>query len=134
MDKNVEVIDRYTIQLCKDNPDKLFIFGDNLIKQGCGGQAIIRNCSNTFGISTKRLPSMTEDSFFSDQFDEYEAVKQAIENLLIHIFCSERKITYVFPSAGLGTGLAQMNIRSPKLFKYMNEQLNKHFGVDYEYG
>ena len=37
-----------------------------------------------------------------------------------------------FINLTIGTGLAQMNTKSPKLFKYMNEQLNKHFGVDYE--
>lgn len=39
---------------------------------------------------------------------------------------------FVFPKNGLGTGLAKMDVKSPKLFKYMNKQLNKHFGVNYE--
>ena len=71
------------------------------------------------------------DSFFNDEFDEYEAVKSAIEKLIV-LKHSRREITFVFPTDGLGTGLAQMKTKSPKLFKYMNEQLNKHFGVGYE--
>ena len=127
----VELQKHFSVEDCNNNPDKIYVFGDNLIHKGKGGQAIIRDCRNTYGIPTKRLPSMDEDSFFNDDFDEYEAVKSAIEKLII-LKHSRKDTTFVFPEDGLGTGLAQMNIKSPKLFKYMNEQLNKHFGVDYE--
>ena len=122
---------RFSIKDCSNHLDRVFIFGDNLIQKGKGGQAIIRDCHNAYGIPTKRLPSMDSDSFFNDEFDEYEAVKSAIEKLVV-IKHSRREITFVFPTDGLGTGLAQMKTKSPKLFKYMNEQLNKHFGVGYE--
>lgn len=122
---------RFSIEDCSNYPDRVFIFGDNLIHKGKGGQAIIRDCHNAYGIPTKRLPSMDSDSFFNDEFDEYEAVKSAIEKLIV-LKHSRREITFVFPTDGLGTGLAQMKTKSPKLFKYMNEQLNKHFGVGYE--
>ena len=122
---------RFSIEDCSNHPDRVFIFGDNLIQKGKGGQAIIRDCHNAYGIPTKRLPSMDSDSFFNDEFDEYEAVKSAIEKLIV-LKHSRREITFVFPTDGLGTGLAQMKTKSPKLFKYMNEQLNKHFGVGYE--
>ena len=122
---------RFSIEDCSNHSDRVFIFGDNLIHKGKGGQAIIRDCHNAYGIPTKRLPSMDSDSFFNDEFDEYEAVKSAIEKLIV-LKHSRREITFVFPTDGLGTGLAQMKTKSPKLFKYMNEQLNKHFGVGYE--
>ena len=120
----------FSIEDCSNHPEDIYIFGDNLIGRGYGGQAIIRNCHNTFGIPTKRLPSHSEDAYFSDQFDEYEAVKERIEKLLALKF-SKADITFVFPEDGLGTGLSKMNIKSPQLFKYMNEQLNKYFSVGY---
>ena len=121
----------FSIEDCSNHPEDIYIFGDNLYGIGKGGQAIIRDCSNAFGIPTKRAPSMNSNAFFSDQFDEYEAVKSAIEKLTVRKY-SRKKVTFVFPTDGLGTGLAQMKTKSPKLFKYMNEQLNKHFGVGYE--
>ena len=131
MKDRVEIQKIFSIEDCNNNPNKIYIFGDNLCGIGKGGQAIIRDCSNAFGIPTKRAPSMNNNAFFSDQFDEYEAVKAKIEKL-ITLDRYKTDITFVFPTAGLGTGLAQMKTKSPKLFKYMNEQLNKHFGVDYE--
>ena len=71
---------------------------------------------------------MYGNSFFSDQFGEYEAIKAKIEKLIILNHC-KTDITFVFPVAGLGTGLAKMNRTSPKLFKYMNKMLYKFFGV-----
>lgn len=38
---------------------------------------------------------------------------------------------FVFPKDGLGTGRAEMNIQSPKLFKYMNKLFNAYFGLNY---
>ena len=131
MKNKVEIQKFFSVKDCNHNPNKIYIFGDNLCGIGKGGQAIIRDCSNAYGIPTKRLPSMNSDSFFSDEFDEYEATKSAIEKLVV-MKHSRKEVTFVFPTGGLGTGLAQMKTKSPKLFKYMNEQLNKHFGVGYE--
>ena len=105
----IELQKHFSVEDCNNNPDKIYVFGDNLIHKGKGGQAIIRDCHNAYGIPTKRLPSMDSDSFFNDEFDEYEAVKSAIEKLIV-LKHSRREIIFVFP----------------------NEQLNKHFGVGYE--
>ena len=132
MKYKVELQEIFSIEDCNNNPNKLYIFGDNLLSVGKGGQAIIRDCDNVFGIPTKRAPLRKDEALFHDNFDEYEAVKDSIQKLLIFISCN-RQITLVFPENGLGTGLARMNQTSPKLFKYMNETLYKHFGVYYEY-
>ena len=128
MKNRVEIQKIFSVEDCNNNPNKIYIFGDNLCGIGKGGQAIIRDCSNAFGIPTKRAPSMNSNAFFSDRFDEYEAIKAKIEKLIILNHC-KTDITFVFPVAGLGTGLAKMNRTSPKLFKYMNKMLYKFFGV-----
>jgi hypothetical protein len=62
--------------MCRRYPEKIFIYGDNLKAFGKGGQAIIRDEPNAFGIPTKRYPSWDDWAFFSDKEDEIEAVKE----------------------------------------------------------
>lgn len=56
----------YSPKLCQLFPELMFVFGDNLLGFGKGGQAIIRNEPNAFGVPTKRKPSMGPGSFFSE--------------------------------------------------------------------
>lgn len=120
----METIDFYNPEICESNPDKIYVFGDNLISSGCGGQAIIRNCKNAFGIPTKRKPTMNEDSFFSDSISEFRVVEKRLQELLA-LKKSGKKI--VFPTDGLGTGFAMMPEKSPRLFEFMNEFIEKNF-------
>ena len=45
----VELQKHFSVEDCNNNPDKIYVFGDNLIHKGKGGQAIIRDCCNAFG-------------------------------------------------------------------------------------
>lgn len=56
----------YSPALCQRHPDKVFVFGDNLMRFGKGGQAVIRDEPNALGVSTKRKPSMGKGSFFTE--------------------------------------------------------------------
>ena len=109
-----------------DNPDKIFIFGDNNLRYGKGGQAIIRDLVNTYGIRTKRAPNNDESSFYTD--DDYDdnilRIRQdirAIKRL------EDNGKTIVFSSGGYGTGLAKLNIKAPNTFRYLNELLMENF-------
>lgn len=109
MFKFVEKLDS---KLCNSNSDALIVFGDNLIKKGKAGQAIIRDEPNAFGVPTKRLPSMDEGSFFSDRQDEYEIVKSK----LIYLWNEHIKgKTVILPNAQIGSGLANLEQNSPKI-------------------
>jgi len=120
----IKIVDTYSEQLCKENKGMIFVFGDNLESYGKGGQAVIRDCDNAFGIPTKRKPSMNEDAFFSDQDDEEKIVLKKLRELYKEML--KGKII-VFPKNGLGTGLAKMNEKSPKIFMMMNDIIEKHF-------
>ena len=61
--------DWYSPVVCRACPDLLFVFGDNMLGFGMGGQAIIRSEPNAFGVPTKRKPAMSPGSFFSDAND-----------------------------------------------------------------
>ena len=67
----------FSVDLVRKNPDKVFLFGDNLKGYGKGGQAIIRNESNAIGIPTKKAPSMDKTAFFTDA--EYTSNKKVID-------------------------------------------------------
>jgi hypothetical protein len=118
--------ERFTIKLVQSRPNEIFVFGDNLRRKGKKiGQAIIRPMPNAFGVPTKREPARYDAAYFSDQDDEIKAVEQALRDL----YKLGRKYTLVFPLGGLGTGLAEMEKRSPKAWRRMNQILEEHFGV-----
>lgn len=106
---------------CRRNPDKIFLFGDNLERAGFGGQAKeMRGEVNAIGIPTKKKPSNSPDSFFSD--DEFEQNRQAITKAFASI---PKNKTIVVPAAGLGTGLAKLSQRAPRTFEFLQEKLKE---------
>lgn len=128
---NILVSRNYTIEQCKINFDKLFIFGDSLERSGMGGQAIIREQINAIGICTKRKPSNEEDAFFSDK--DYAKNCQIIDEDILTIKKYAEQVgtkTLVFPKMGLGTGRAQMPQRCPKTFLYLCTKLLETWGYN----
>lgn len=115
---------------CNKNPKALFVFGDNDIEKGIGGQAVIRNCTNTIGIPTKKYPSLLQHSFYTDaEFSkQVEKIVDAIEDLII---VSNRYDHIYFPEDGLGTGLAKLDQYSPKTFNFLNSLIEQIFGIKY---
>jgi hypothetical protein len=125
----VEIQDTwFSVDECDNNPTKLFVFGDNLERIGTGGQAIIRNCSNSIGIATKKKPSMQDDSFFHDKPSEAIKILNDIQRLIV--VSSDYEVV-VFPADGLGTGLSKMQIFSPKLCNWLHNTLSVIFNIDY---
>jgi exodeoxyribonuclease-5 len=117
----VEHQDNITRSDLKNNPDKVYLFGDNLQEKGLGGQAkAMRGEPNAIGIPTKKKPSLGEDAFFTD--DEYEGNIVAIENAFAKI---PDNTVVVIPSAGLGTGLARLEQKAPRTFAYLQDKLNE---------
>jgi hypothetical protein len=109
----------------KNNPNTYYIFGDNLVGKGLGGQAKeMRGEPNALGWVTKKLPTHTKDAFMSDKdlevFIQHQALTiRTIETLL------ERGRVVVFPEDGLGTGLAKLEEGAPACWRHLNQ------GVDY---
>jgi hypothetical protein len=110
---------RITREMVRNNKNRIFIFGDNLLEKGYGGQAAeVRGEPNAIGIPTKKKPEMTEDSFFTD--DEFEANKKAIDEAMNKI---PKNATVVMSMAGLGTGRAQLKEKAPITFGYLEGKL-----------
>jgi hypothetical protein len=116
----------------QDNfPRRLYLYGDNMERRGFGGQAReLRGEPNAIGVPTKRTPNMGDLAFFTNEdFDDAE-VKNSID------FATDMAFAWlaaggevVVPKDGIGTGLAQLEVRAPKIFDYINDRLKKleHF-------
>ena len=94
----------------KELAGSIVLFGDNLLRRGKGGQAVIRDAPNAFGIPTKRSPGRREQDYFSDKPDEIAAVKEALDRLT-----RDYSESFLLPEDGIGTGLAQLRERSPQI-------------------
>lgn len=120
----------WNIQDCLEHPDYLFVFGDNDIHQGHGGQAIIRDQPNAIGVPTKKLPSNKPDAFHNDAELQTNIIKISTGlNQILRRSVSYRKV--VFPKDGLGTGLSQLPTKAPQTYQCLIFQLNKLFGLHY---
>jgi hypothetical protein len=112
----IEIREHITRVDVRADKDKIFLFGDNLAGQGFGGQAKeMRGEENAVGIPTKKAPSNNPNSFFTDK--EFAANIKAIDEAFGKI-PPDKMI--VIPSAGLGTGLADLQEKAPNTFAYLN--------------
>nr|DAF03187.1 MAG TPA: ATP dependent DNA helicase [Caudoviricetes sp.] len=123
----VEQQGRYSVQDVRNNPDKIFVFGDNSIRQGTGGQAQIRNEPNAVGIMTKKFPRNTPDAFLydSEYGENIKRINEDIENLKQK---ADGK-TIVFPTDGIGTNLADIAHTAPATMRYLIDRLKSEFGL-----
>lgn len=122
----IEYRERINRQDLIDEPEKLFVFGDNIERKGFGGQAsVMRGEANAVGIPTKWSPTMRPEAFFIDG-DVFEFMKSAARDfrrLIIH----SKKGVVVWPKDGVGTGLAQLEQRAPLIWGLI-EALRKGLG------
>lgn len=106
----------------KDNPNHIFVYGDNSIRKGNKGAASLRNFSNTYGFVTKRFPCSDSSCFYKPE--EYEHIfKKEIKKLKEFISNNPDKM---FLISKLGGGLANKykiweKIISPNIKKELEE-------------
>lgn len=117
-----------TREYIRANPDWIFLFGDNLVQRGFGGQAAaMRGEPNAVGIPTKKRPSYSPDAFFIDtEFDQNKAAIDLAFNRLAEAVTNAIQ-AIVIPSDGLGTGRAELDKRAPRTFAYLQSRLKELF-------
>jgi len=105
------------------HPDRLYLFGDNEARTGRGGQAgACRGFTNAVGVATKRVPERTDSAYWTDA--DYDRVIAIIDRDLAPAFDHVRQGgTVVCPASGLGTGLAELPSRAPRVFAYLRERI-----------
>lgn len=123
MSGQLRYVQRYKRADLQAAPGTLFVFGDNVSTLGRGGQA--RECRgepNAVGIPTKWHPTMDEDAFFTD--DALDTVRPRIQaefrRLASHLQAGG---DVVWPTDGVGTGLAQLPQRAPAVADFINRCL-----------
>lgn len=101
------------------NPSVMYLFGDNLVRQGFGGQAKeMRGEPNAIGIATKKTPSNRPGEFFSD--DDYtDNISTIMTDLIPAIDHLAAGGILVIPADGLGTGLSELPQRAPRTNAYL---------------
>jgi len=108
------------------NPDKLYVFGDNIERRGLGGQAKeMRGEPNAVGVVTKHKPSNSPDAFFRDK-DLGWIVPMMTKDLTPVYKALLKGKTVVWPSDGIGSGLSQLPKYAPKLWE-MLENTRRYF-------
>lgn len=127
----------YSAELCQEHQHLTFVFGDNVKRFGMGGQAIIRHEPNSYGIPTKRLPSMASGSFF----EEGNAVD--LDNVLSRIEVLWGRLkdghTIVIPinedgEVSLGLERARLKEVAPSIYSTIVqhvEEMSNVYGVTY---
>lgn len=111
----------------KENTNLLYIFGDNLQRQGRGGQAMeMRGEPNSFGFATKRRPDHgTKDCYFFDSDEDvFQIVEKEFENLK-NVLQTGNYLGVVIPRDGIGTGLSNLPEYAPKLLIHINKRLDE---------
>lgn len=62
-----------TLRYLRENPNHVFVFGDNKLRRGKKGAAILRDEPNAYGFITKKYPSFNNDAYYkpSEYLDVY---------------------------------------------------------------
>ena len=108
----------------KENPDVLYLFGDNIVRQGLGGQAKeMRGEPNTLGIVSKKYPSNSSSSFYTDEdfYTWLEVFSSDIKNLAESVNSGKYR-AIVIPQ--IGVGLADLPNKAPRIWNYLKTTLD----------
>lgn len=85
-----------------EHPNHIFVFGDNNIRKGHGGAAILRSYPNTYGFITKKAPTHYPADYYKPE--EYnEVFKKELLKLMLEIYENPNKVYMI---SRLGAGLA----------------------------
>jgi hypothetical protein len=91
-----------TKQFLDENPNAIFVFGDNLRRVGYGGAAALRDHKQTYGFITKRNPDNMDESFYRPDNYRFDFNVYVLE-LRLFIEKNNDKTFYI---SQLGGGLA----------------------------
>lgn len=101
-----------TRDMLRSEPDRLFVFEDNMARIGLGGQAAeMRGEPNAIGIPTKWRPGSRTQDFFTDE--DLPKVANTIADAFVQLSGADY---VVYPMDGVGTGLARLTY-APSIYQ-----------------
>lgn len=114
----------------RNNPDWMYLFGDNVQRTGLGGQAKeMRGEPNAVGVATKIFPSGEPVAYFTDD-DYFNNVSIMLEDLSPAIGHLQEGGTLIIPSDGLGTGLSDLANRAPRTNRALQDLIGYLYNID----
>lgn len=119
----------FTVQQCDLNPEKIYVFNDNLDRHGDSLETRIRKLPNSFGLRTKKDSGSVLSSYFYDS-DFLWFTKIVLEDMEKLQELNKTK-TIVFNGKGYGNGASKLHTNAPRCYKYLVNHLNTFCGVNY---
>ena len=114
-----------TKEFLRENPDVIFVFGDNTIRKGKGGAALLRDEPNTYGFITKKYPNNKDESFY--RVFEYKHVFRVEMRKLLNDIITNPDKTFIITK--LGAGLANKYSIYERIIKPGLEELKIYKNV-----
>ena len=104
---------------------RYYVFGDNMERRGLGGQAgVMRGEPNAIGVPTKWSPSNRPDAYFTDEDWGEGDVERAVYGAFDTVETMLKEgYDVVIPSAGIGTGLADLPAKAPRIYDYITRRI-----------
>lgn len=118
----------FTPSDCQKNSRSMYVFGDNEAKKGKGGQAVIRGESNAFGIPTLKASGSYYDDI--NLQSNKNAISKSIDAILHELYIDDKYDTIVFPTDGVGTGLASLSKKAPLTYAYLVKRIKNILRID----
>jgi len=114
----------YSIELCKQYPEVLWVFGDNMQRTGMGGQAIIRQQPNCIGVATKVTPG--NDFFVEGNISHMGTICEDLAQIESALHAKRRVVIPITPEGriSLGCGLAALPYHSPTAYAFLERWLS----------
>lgn len=107
----------------RKEPNTLFVFGDNDLREGKGGQAVNRDEPNAIGIRTKHKPTTNADAYYTD--DNYTDNIRKMQVDLNNIKRLSANYESVYFMQGIGDGRAKLEEKAPKTYAWLKNNLPK---------
>ena len=117
-----------TREMLRNNPECVFVFGDNLLREGRGGAALLRDEPNTYGFITKIYPDDNDSSYYkpADYIPVYAA---EIAALAVRVKANPLTTFWI---SKLGAGLAnRYNIFEEVIEPTIRHLLGKYPNVEF---
>lgn len=121
-----------TRDMVRAEPDARFVFGDNMLRVGMGGQAgAMRGEPNAIGVATKAAPGMSNGDFFRD---DDACARDAVDADIDRVIAAHLEgRTIYLPADGLGTGLSELPTRAPALHQHIINRFRALVSDDAEF-
>lgn len=116
-----------TKEYLRSHPNEVFVFGDNLLRKGKGGAAVLRDEPNTYGFITKKYPNNDDISFYRP--GEYGFVFDNELSKLIELIKANPEKIFLIPR--LGGGLANKYKIREKIIEHRIKVLEEFSNVKF---